>query len=271
MSVYISFIFNDHFANVQGTPTAYNSSPELKYYIIWISFFLCLCLLLPRVYQFFFPVAYAKMDKKKRQELPAYCSCFFHHFYVVGFGLYQIQLDFHRVNSGTNVVTNYEAITFVFPAIMGYLISDTVFYAIPELLQTGKSEYLLHHVVTLLVLVGLLSCPVEIMRYAPHFFIAETSAVFFALAWHLRAIGFKNVILVKSLESLFALSFFVTRVVNLPLATAALLKYHSHKLTWTKYLIILIVCLQFYWFYKILASLRKKNSTPKKMAQKKSE
>jgi len=110
-------------------------------------------------------------------------------------------------------------------------------------------------VAALLLLYGLLNSPVEILRYVPHFLVSELSTILFTVAWLRRTLlgANQSVLINKTLEVAFALTFFLTRIVNLPLAITALFLQHRHKLdVLTKIVIIFIQAMQFFWFYKIL-------------------
>ena len=59
--------------------------------------------------------------------------------------------------------------------------------------------------------------PGSYLRLVPHFYICETTNIFFNLAWVLRAGGWKGNSVVLSFEYLFALFFFPIRIFNMSL------------------------------------------------------
>ena len=59
--------------------------------------------------------------------------------------------------------------------------------------------------------------PGSYLRLVPHFYICETTNIFFNLAWVLRAGGWKGNSIVLSFEYLFALFFFPIRIFNMSL------------------------------------------------------
>jgi hypothetical protein len=163
-----------------------------------------------------------------------------------------------EINS--NFSLHIEPLGFIF----GYLVGDTVFLALPEFLKDGRYEYLIHHVFAFVLFYGLLTSPVQIARYLPHLFICEVTNIFFIIAWHLRVHGLKSTLPVYICEFFFAVTFFITRILNLPIAMYALLIVHWESTKWVKFALVPIMFLQFYWFAKIISALRARTSSIKR-------
>ena len=258
--IYITYLFGrDH---VNDKLLVMNISPPLLNYIYWSLIFSILCIVSPFVYKRTFPITCSLMDKRKLTELPCYCASIIHHLYVTPLGFYCIFNDFNLFANGGTVQLNQEAIDSI-SFIFGYLIGDTIFLAIPEFLTDGKYEYLIHHICSFALFFGLLISPSEISRYIPHLLICEITNIFLIIAWHLKVHGLRETVYLKITELLFVITFFLTRIVNLPLSMGALIYNFGNQLSFIKYFLIPIIGLQFYWFSKIISALYLRTNSSK--------
>ena len=91
------------------------------------------------------------------------------------------------------------------------------------------AKCLTHSIFFILGVAVVTVAPGSYLRLVPHFFICETTNIFFNLAWVLRAGGWKGNIWVLSFEYLFALSFFPIRIFNLSLVIWLLHVEVRHK------------------------------------------
>ena len=127
---------------------------------------------------------------------------------------------------------------------------DTVFYAIPEM-QRGNYEYIIHHALAIWVTVALAdSKSPELLRLVPDVLLCELSTIFFAIGWIMRSTSYRSSPLIKGLEIVFAITFFATRVVNMPIGVIK--SWHvSEEIGPARFTLIPIVLMQWYWMYKI--------------------
>lgn len=222
-------------------------------------YFSALCLGLPRLIKRLFPAFYAALDETKLAELPAFASGFMHHIVIVPIGLLDIYRDYLRTGTAAleiDYVRTLTASVSAVPFTFGYIVGDTLFLAIGELLK-GKVAYAIHHGATFVLYYVLLQAQGSIVRYMPHLYICEASNLVFEVAWFLRAAGYRDSLAIQVVEILFVVVFFVTRIVNLPICVYAVValpgtKLLSAVLPWT---LGVVVLLQFYWFARILQVL----------------
>jgi len=140
----------------------------------------------------------------------------------------------------------------------GYIMADTLFFTLPEIMK-GKYEYLIHHGASLGLYRGLLLTGGPIVRFIPHFMICESSNAIFNTAWFLRNGGGKDSVVLGLLEKLFAVAFFVLRIINLPISIYIMLTLPGIEvLGYYRYVLVPIMGLQFMWFYMIIIALMKK-------------
>ena len=198
---------------------------------------------------------YYSLERRKQTEFPSYVVCLFHHFRVVPFAWWHIYQDWYLTSQQALVVQYAPKEVLVAPFCIGYLVADTLFYAFPEALK-GKFEYIIHHVLTLFLVLSTIVGPGSITRFIPHLLICDTTNIFFNSAWILRLTQFKSSALVTTLELLFAFSFLVTRVINM---SSAFYGLGSHRdiagLGLAKYTLAPIALMQWYWFYKIARTI----------------
>lgn len=128
----------------------------------------------------------------------------------------------------------------------------------PEVIN-GKYEYLIHHGASLGLYYGLLSTGGPIIRFIPHFMICESSNAIFNTAWFIRNGGGNDTTILRFLEVLFGIVFFVLRILNLPVSVYVMLTLPGiEKLGYYRYVLLPIMGLQFMWFYMIVKALLKK-------------
>jgi hypothetical protein len=191
------------------------------------------------------------LSDKKRFEIPPCLVALFHHFIIVPYGLYLI----YRTYAQGITLTQADAFL-VAPFCYGYLAGDTLFYAIPEARQ-GHYEYILHHALGLWITAAAVNATTpEVLTFIPSMFICELSSIFLAVGWVMRCTSHKDMPIINYLNIAFALSFFVTRVVNLPIAVWKTWEA-AVEIGLARYTLIPILAMQFYWFYKIIISVTK--------------
>lgn len=197
-----------------------------------------------------FPAVFKSLPGRKKTELPSYVLCLVHHIVAVPFAWITIYRDFNLTAEAMATI-DYAPITGVIaPWCISYLVADTVFFAIPEAF-TGKFEYIIHHVLTLSLVVSSLFAPGPIMRFIPHLLISDTTNLLFNTAWLVRLFGEKKSFILQFLEVSFLLSFFLLRAVNMPCMFWAL-GAQADGLGYAKYVLVPIALMQWYWFHKIL-------------------
>ena len=215
---------------------------------------------LPRLIKSYFPKFYAGLDDTKKHELPSYAAGMFHHLVVAPGGFYMIYRDYmtpENVYHKMDYSRDFYGLHLVMYA-FGYIMADTLFFTIPEIMK-GKFEYLIHHAASLGLYWGLLGTDGAILRFVPHFMICESSNAIFNTAWFVRNSGGKDGQFIQILEKLFAVMFFVLRILNLPVTVHAMLLLPSGaRMGNSRYVLIPILGLQFMWLYMIYKSLSKK-------------
>ncbi|KAJ1421379.1 TLC domain-containing protein [Ochromonadaceae sp. CCMP2298] len=144
---------------------------------------------------------------------------------------------------------------YVGPFCVGYLMGDTIAFAVPEAFR-GRFEYLVHHVLTIWLIITAMFGPGNLCRYIPHLLLCDTTNIFFNSAWLLRRSGWKGTSLVSALEMSFALCFLLVRVINLPLIFLnALMQPCVVQWGAARFTLIPIAGMQWYWFYKIASTI----------------
>ena len=225
--------------------------------LIWTVIFSLFFIAIPFFIKNFSFTWYESLEKRKKIELPSYCVCLIHHYFMVPRAWIHVFNDFILPINQYNLI-NYSLIEAkIAPFCMGYLISDTLFYALPQLINEMKYEYIIHHILTIyLVYCTISSNSGTINRFIPHLLICDTTNIFFNTAWLLRLTSMKNSLLVTILELIFALSFLLTRVINLSCVFYGLLNHPNvNELGYAKYTLMPIALLQWFWFYKIMRTM----------------
>lgn len=228
-------------------------------------FFSCLSYFSPRLIAYLWPKFYSSLDIEKRSALCSWTSGFVHHIIVAPLGFYMIYKDYY---TSADIYTNtidyaktYGELGFlkILPYCFGYIVADTIFFAYPELFR-HKYEYFIHHIASIFLFYSFVGSSGATVRYMSHFLICETTGIFLTIAWFIRNVGYRESWILSFMENSFTISFFFTRILNLPLALYSLLLLPSAKtLGMLKFILVPIIILQFYWFYLIFkATLKKK-------------
>jgi hypothetical protein len=208
--------------------------------VIWSGLFLALYYLMPMITQSLYPVMYAGQSfppslplshhppgftDKKKLDFNSYICSFVHHIVVVPIAFYRIfsnSTDITKIafsiysrfnplaiSSNSLNLFHCDAAPFSF----GYLLSDTLLYAVPEALR-GNREYLYHHTLGLCLFLAVPYLTPDIAPYCGRVLIMESTSIFFTTAYLLRNGGYGNSFLVPLLEASFAIDFFLVRVLN---------------------------------------------------------
>ena len=257
---------------VPQTMMVHDSSGFVQRCIMFSLYFSVLCIGLPRLIKARFPKFYASLDEDKRFELPAFAAGFMHHIVIVPIGLWEIWTDFNRITTDIDYATALWPSVALVPFTFGYIMGDTIFLAVGELLK-GKYAYAVHHAATFGLYYILLEAKGPIIRFISHLLVCEASNIVFEVAWFLRAAGYRDAPIMQVVEATFAVVFFVTRIVNLPLCVYAVLNLPGTKdlPAFFPYVLIPIVLLQFYWFGKILivlaGKIKKRQQAPNQSEQ----
>lgn len=255
MSAYLNFILRalpEH-ETPSGVDTIENFVQKTAF---WSAFFSALFMLVPYLTKKFAPKWYGNLPERKIREYPSYVVCLIHHLTLVPRAWVHIFADFVRTEAELAVI-NYAVVeASVAPFCLGYLIGDTLCFAIPELISRGKMEYMIHHVFTVWLIVSTMYSSGHLTRFIPHLLICDTTNVFFNIAWLLRAAGYEGSWIVSLLEILFAVFFLCTRAINMPTVFLAVgLSKQGQSLGIARLSLIPIALMQWYWFYKIVATL----------------
>lgn len=240
-------------------PTAVEVIPDFyRKTVLWSIFFSILHLIFPFIARSFFPKWFESLTARDRKDVGSYIVCTIHHLAMVPTAWLHIYRDSLLPLEVSKAVQYAVAEAAVAPFVIGYLVGDTLCYAIPEMFSL-RFEFMIHHVLTLYLIVTSLTGPGYFCRYIPHLIICDTTNIFFNTAWVLRRTGLRSSSVVTALELLFALSFFLVRVINLPLVFSQAL-WHPGVAEWgyAKYTLLPIVLMQWYWFSKIVAGISKK-------------
>lgn len=227
---------------------------------LWSSFFIVLFQLVPLLSKTIFPTWYNSLVPRKRKEFPSYVVCLVHHFALVPIAWYHVIQDFSRSGSELQQIDYAPIEAIVAPFCLGYLISDTVCFAISEMLA-GRLEYIIHHVMTVWLVMTTMYASGHITRFIPHLLICDTTNVFFNTAWLMRTAGLQGNAFVTFLELAFAVAFLFCRAINMPMAFFAVSQSPmGQSLGWARLTLIPIVLLQWYWFAKILLGMKSRLS-----------
>lgn len=252
---YVDFIFRPPPPN-QALSLSQTSDDILLLSLCSFAAFSVACMLLPHVLRRY---TTHLDDQQKRAELPVYICSLLHHLVVVPCAFLSILRDYNSTEAPNYVVLNGWWIPFSF----GYLLADTLFYAIGAAAH-GQVETLFHHILGGGLFYLAYICPGHILRFVPHILMCESSAICFNSAWLLRNIcGYRDGFIIHTVEIMFAVLFFLTRVVNLPLVCWAVLDLAGDLLFLGRAVLFPIIGLQYFWMFKILRSLMMKQLKPK--------
>jgi len=241
---------------VHSTITGIDAIPNFpSKLIVWSLFFIVLFFLVNHAANLFASKWFTQLNPRKQREFPAYVVCLVHHIFMVPRAWLHIYLDAMRTTQELSILHYAHVEATVAPFCLGYLIGDTVCFAIPELLR-GNYEYIIHHVLVTWLVVASLFSSGHMTRFIPHLLLSDTTNLFFNTAWILRSCGYQDTTVVMILEILFAISFLIARVINMPTAFYAIFTCeYSEGLGYARYTLAPIAILQWYWFAKILMSL----------------
>jgi hypothetical protein len=250
------------------TVTGIESRPSFYFeWFLWSLIFVICTVGIHYSTKYFLPKWYSTLNKRKQKEFPAYAASLIHHYVVTPIGFYQIYLDFHRTETELSNIHYAPLAMFLGPFSLGYIVADFFTYALPTALSEGRIEYLLHHIITVWLILSLISGNGNLARSFPHLMILELSGLFFNTAWCIRQFPiWKESLLVRFLEIAFSLSFLLIRVIHLPLIFYSILTSpYSKELGIGRYSLIFIVFFQWYWFMTIakgtIARFKGKNHT----------
>ena len=207
-----------------------------------------------------FPNYFREMDAKKKKELSSYITSTIHHIYVVSYGLWSIYMDMQLQESHYDYDYKQNMMQFI-PVVSGYLFSDIVYCAIPDLLK-GKFDTIGHHILGVAICFSAFLLNSSIARFIPHLLICESSSLVFNLAWLFKSAGpaWKDSRIVITLEYLFAVLFTLLRVIHMPAVILSCWVFSQSVEVKVVLMVLLmpIYLLQVYWFFAILRALKKK-------------
>lgn len=199
---------------------------------------------------------FAALDAKSQHTAATYVSALLHHTLVVPTGVRHVWLEWQY--GPQDVVPMYRTVV---PTVCAYFVADMLASGVPDALA-GNPQYLLHHALGLLLSLGAAASQPKVLRWAPHFLLCEMSSFPLAASWALRKAGMGDSAWGALANVVFALSFTVLRVVNLPLmafwgmaqqpqpwdipGTPGLLCFAG---------VVALVALQFFWWSKILVQV----------------
>ena len=164
--------------------------------VILTAFFSSIYLLTNVLLTTLWPNWHRSLEQRKRSELPSYVLCLVHHFVAVPTAWYRVTQDWYHPST---IEIDYAPLTAtIAPWCIAYLITDTIFYALPEVMR-GKFDYITHHVLVLSLVISSLFGPGSLLRYIPLLLISDSTNIFFNLAWLLRLVGMRGsfVVLVR--------------------------------------------------------------------------
>ena len=240
-------------------PTAMEVIPDfVRKTVLWSLFFSILHIAFPFIARTFFPKWFSNLSARDRKDIGSYVVCTVHHLAMVPLAWVHIYRDF-LISAEAAPLVQYAVVeASVAPFVIGYLAGDTICYAIPEMFHL-RFEFIVHHVLTLYLIVTSLTGPGYFCRYIPHLIICDTTNIFFNFAWLLRRVGMKGSSLVTALEVTFACAFFCVRAVNLPLVFLQAMS-HPTVSEWglAQYTLLPIVLMQWYWFSRIVVGIAAK-------------
>ena len=241
---------------VDPGPTGFEAIPNFVFKcVLWTIFFSILNFLVPLVLRNVATKWYNELDKRKRYELPSYVVCLVHHFALVPIAWIHIYNDYQLTPEQAAVVQYGFVEATIAPFCVGYLMGDTLCFAIPEALKL-RFEYIIHHTLTLWLVLSTIYASSGLNRFIPHLLICDTTNIFFNVAWLLRTAGLRGHPFVTLLEVCFAIVFFFTRVINMPLVFFMItLSSEAVGLGYARFTLLPISLLQWYWFSKIASTM----------------
>lgn len=268
LRLYLDFIFRP--LSQSPTPNGFEVLDSFAILVTgWTLFFIAWYYVFAWIGAKVFPQWYQTLPERKRREFPVYAMCLVHHFVVVPRAWLHIVQDFFRSSSELSRIQYVFLEAPMVPFSFGYLLGDTLVYALPELFRIGTYDYLLHHLLSSWLLVNAMSSSGHMMRYTPHLIICDTTNILFNIAWLLRTSKtYRGSKIVMVLEMGFALLFLPTRVINLTLILwAAFNQPQALELGISRFAFIPILLLQYFWFYKILCGISSRLSASSEVVE----
>lgn len=181
----------------------------------------------------------------KTEVPPCFVNCV-HHCFVVPFGLYYM---YTYAVYGIYMPT--ETLTFLVPITLGYLIADTIFFAIPQAITTKSGDYIIHHVLGIyLTYIVANSEEASILIFVSSMFVTEISTILLNMSIIIGTTTYKATNIGTYLEYAFAIAFVITRIFNLTYQTVICVS-STESVGYGKYCLIPLLLLQYYWLYKI--------------------
>jgi len=237
-------------------PTGFDVLPHFFYKTaIWALFFTAMNIVVPILVAFVAPKWYGSLSPRERKEFPSYAVCLIHHIAMVPTAWVHVYQD-SLLTDEMGLLVDYASLeATVGPFCIGYLLGDTIAFAIPEAISF-RFEFIIHHILTVWLVGTAIFGPGNLLRYIPHLILCDSTNIFFNLSWLLRRSGLKGSVLVTALELLFALFFLLVRVINLPFVFLVVtLNPLSAKWGLARYTLLPIALMQWYWFSKIATTL----------------
>ena len=159
--------------------------------LVLTAFFSSIYLLTNLLLTTLWPTWHRSLERRKRSELPSYVLCLAHHFVAVPTAWYRVTMDWYTSPADVLGIDYAPLTATIAPWCIAYLITDTIFYALPEVMR-GKFDYITHHVLVLSLVMSSLYGPGSLLRYIPLLLISDTTNIFFNLAWLLRLVGMRG-------------------------------------------------------------------------------
>lgn len=256
-SLYYNFVVRIPSVNL---PTGIETVPDFYKHSLYVCvFFSILNLLIPVVSKALYPKWYDSLTDKKKLEYPCYLGSMLHHAIVVPAAWLYVYNDALLVYDNNSL--DYSLfLRVVAPIMSGFILCDTLFFALPLALRMDF-EYAFHHAMGIYLIYLFLYGPGNLTRFYPLLIICETTNVVFNSAWLMRLAGYRDTSLVIFLEMSFVLLFILIRTVNLTIAFFAIYFSEEAKAYGIGKLVFpMISLLQFFWLYKIFKSLASRNS-----------
>ena len=234
---------------------------------LWLFFFAGVYVSADRYVTIYHAKWYNSLDSVKRMALPQYCFTISHHSVVVPIGVYYILKDLSLSDNERKSYNFAQELAFVVPICTAYLLWDFV-CLMREFMRIIKDQsinmkkeisdnlqYLGHHLLGFGLVWMALKIPSKVCRYIPHLLICESSTLCFGLVWLLKLKAKPPQELVFILEILFIVAFIATRAVNLPFVFDAAQIQSQKEFPYAYVCYYPVIGLQFYWLYKVFASL----------------
>eukprot|EP00742_Colponemidia_sp_Colp-10_P007243 GILJ01007786.1.p1 GENE.GILJ01007786.1~~GILJ01007786.1.p1 ORF type:complete len:254 (-),score=38.35 GILJ01007786.1:49-810(-) len=191
---------------------------------------------------------YKALPAGERTSVDLYVLSLYHAFVTTGFAAYKLLFcDPNKLSA-----FNYRSLSFN----NGYFIHDFIASA-SRWLQHPLD--ILHHVCAISLISGGVYQQLS-PTIVPHFLVVEGSTVFLCIMWLLRRFGRETSKMYMASSLLFALSFFVLRILWLPYALYGLFKYRvgEKNINVLKAIFAPVMALQFFWFKQIMKQLMSK-------------